>query len=189
MTEKADAVLNADTLIPARGPGRARHLEQEATRTVKSLIDALLAVDTLLKTAGRLLDRAQPTVSGKIILRFGYRGRVVKGDEKAYDVEPYLASLHSKGQKIRLIPAKNLVGRRPKFITDAGKRIPLYNDAQIILVLKEIERLFTYRRALRESIGRLRMAAAPRLNGVSERITQTRARLNRIAEQLAKKSG
>lgn len=170
-----------------QGPGRAKHLEKEAVQSIKDLVDALYAVDVLLKSCGRLLAQVQPIVSGRIVLQFAPRGQVVAGGERHFDMEPYLASLHSKGPPIRVLTPKNLIGQRPKYITDKGRRLPLYNDEALKRLLSEIESLLSYRRSLKELIGRLRMAAGPRLRGANNRLTDTQQRLSNIAQSLKKK--
>lgn len=168
-------------------PARARHLEKEAIQSIKDLVDALYGVDVLLKSCGRLLSDAQPIVNGRMVLQFAPRGQVVSGGERQFDMEPYMATLHNKGAPIRVITPKNLIGQRPKYVTDTGRRLPLYNDFELKRLLSEIESLLEYRRSLKELIGRLRMAAAPRLRGATNRLTESQDRLSSIAHSLKRK--
>lgn len=187
MTRTTKAAGSTTPAKTGMGPARARFLEEEALGSVKELVTALYQIDVLLKSCGRLLAEAQPIVNGKIVLQFAARGQVLSDGERQYDTEPYLASLHNKGARIRVLKAKNLIGQRPKYVTDTGRRFPLYNDEPLKRLLSEIESLLAYRRSLKELIGRLRMSAGPRLRGANKRLTETQDRLSAIAHTLKKK--
>lgn len=175
---------NPPSAVPV-APARSKHLERETVATLKELIDAIYRVDLLLRSYSKILHRAQPVVNGKVVLQFSESAKVTARGETHKDVEPYLAKIYTDGAPIREIAAKNLIGQRPCYVTDRGRRLPLYNDPLIKALLSDIEALMAYRTDLKKTIGRLRMAAAPQLRGVTTRLTKFQTKLAGITDKLA----
>lgn len=150
--------LEKNNLAYLRKPVKVRHQEKAALVSIDRLISNIAAIDRCLYDANTALLEAQWVVPGRIQIIFTNERCVRINGARYTDCTPVIAKLHRKRDGAYCLrgvrPKGRLEAERPK-----GRFEKLPNDRQVILILRNIEKLMLQREELCRTLAQFRYAA------------------------------